>query len=434
MTLHAIASTTNQLVSSTTASQLDAAPQLGATPQLNRQAMPQSLLEQSTLTQIRDILTIMQPRLNLYQATRSAWEAGNTNVLAAVQFDSQEALHPIDVLDPCPEVNQNLSELVGSVCLHTYDQKTIAAVLNQLTSNEVSTLRDLSLLSEESLEKSALKLIFKIFDQHPAPKLSQQVYLMARKLMAEEGDSPLQLAKFKALVYDLPVEFKAADPLLPGEPFVYFNNYKEIVEAELQLLTQNLPGTTSPLVHKDELNQQEFAFVGAGFPLTAIILHIKTGAEITLIDINEEAVENGKKLLDLCEKLGIVVPGAMTVVHSDAEDCLFFKASAEPPESTKLHHIPVTILDLASALPKEITAKVIDDCTEGDIIIRKRNVDGMPQLLYPKYDHDSIESSFKLAGVVKPPYYPANTDNDNLLMGNAGHINVNSCQVLVKQR
>jgi len=54
-------------------------------------------------------------------------------------------------------------------------------------------------------------------------------------------------------------------------------------------------------------------------------------------------------------------------------------------------------------------------------------------LLYPRYSHDDKTSNYKLAGAVVPPYYPPNPETEALLMGNAGEINVNSCQLLVKK-
>ena len=400
-------------------------------PQLQQQPLNETLTN-TTLNQIRSILTKMVPRLHAYEDARSAWAAGNSNVLAGIDLNNEPTMHPIDALNPGPTVNQNLSELVGSVCLYRYDHPIVSRVLDTLTPGEKTQLHELSLHSEESLEKTSLQLIFSIFEHDECHAAAASVSRHAQELLHEAGNAPLQLAKFKALVFDTPKEYKANNPALPGEPFIYFNNYKEIVEAEMQLLTGVAAGASQPLIAKDNLSQQQFAFVGAGFPLTAIILHIKTGADITLIDIDQDAVNNAHKLLNICEQLGIVIPDAMRVIHADAQQCLFYSPQEIPPVTDKIA-VPVTVLDLASALPTDITAKVINECTSGSPAIRKRNVYGMPQLLYPRYSHDDKTSNYKLAGAVVPPYYPPNPETEALLMGNAGEINVNSCQLLVKK-
>ena len=57
------------------------------------------------------------------------------------------------------------------------------------------------------------------------------------------------------------------------------------------------------LFKNDNLKDKNITFVGSGFPLSAVILNIYTGAKINLVDINDEAINNANKFLFLLDKL-----------------------------------------------------------------------------------------------------------------------------------
>ena len=44
-----------------------------------------------------------------------------------------------------------------------------------------------------------------------------------------------------------------------------------------------------------DLSKRTFTFIGAGFPLTGVILHVVTGARINLVDCDPEAVRNARR-------------------------------------------------------------------------------------------------------------------------------------------
>jgi hypothetical protein len=242
------------------------------------------------------------------------------------------------------------------------------------------------------------------------------------------------MAKLKALIVNHPEQEMNRNPALPGQPFIYLDNYIKIVDAELQLLTKPLPGDKPPLFSSEALSQQRFAFVGAGFPLTALALHLKTGAHITLIDRDSEAIANANTLLRICDDHGIVDRGNFSLIHSDALDCAFISPQFAQPSGTDLAGkvpVEVTVLDLASALPNQVTQRVIDHNTSGDIPIRKRNVGGMSKMLYQPYRHEETHSPYRTVAQVIPPSYPKEDREHVSTIGLTSSCNVNSCALLL---
>ena len=291
------------------------------------------------LSQAKGILTTLQSRLTAQLDTQTQWAAGNQNVLPAMESDQGALIHPIDALSPCPTVNTALSELVGTVCLTPAAQIEVDGVLNGLTSKEVAQFRALSTVSEERLEKSALNLLFAIHNlgvdstADESPPLLDDINKATEQLQQEHPELPKAMAALKALIVEHPTKEYARNPQLPGQPFIYLDNYIHIVDAELQLLTKPLPTTKQPLFNDKSLSQQQFAFVGAGFPLTALALHIKTGANITLVDRDGEAIQNAKQLLELCHQYDVVDKNAFTLIHEDALNCAFISPGAQPAPS-----------------------------------------------------------------------------------------------------
>jgi Nicotianamine synthase protein len=74
--------------------------------------------------------------------------------------------------------------------------------------------------------------------------------------------------------------------------FIYMKNYDALVESEMKAM--GWPKKQPPLDDKTE----SVAFVGAGpLPISAILLHLRTGHPVTCIDSDEEACKLGSKLI-----------------------------------------------------------------------------------------------------------------------------------------
>tara|TARA_Y100001960_G_C14782785_1_gene888135 strand:+ start:3453 stop:4229 length:777 start_codon:yes stop_codon:yes gene_type:complete len=83
--------------------------------------------------------------------------------------------------------------------------------------------------------------------------------------------------------------------------FWYYDNYELITDKEVTLMKRNIK----------DLESKKIIFVGSGsMPLTALIMHYKYGLDVTLLDMDREAVEKSQKLV---KKLGLNI----TVEHKD---------------------------------------------------------------------------------------------------------------------
>ena len=73
------------------------------------------------------------------------------------------------------------------------------------------------------------------------------------------------------------------------ESFWYFDNYEVIADKEVNLIKKFV----------ENLESKKLVFVGAGsLPLTALIMHVKHGLNVTLVDYDQQAVENAKKIVN----------------------------------------------------------------------------------------------------------------------------------------
>eukprot|EP00116_Pleurobrachia_bachei_P013083 sb/3473345/ len=90
--------------------------------------------------------------------------------------------------------------------------------------------------------------------------------------------------------------------------------------------------------------------------------------------------------------------------------------------------VPTDILDLASALPADITAKVIAENAAFVPWIRKRNVRGMSEVLYERFELE--DAKFRMIGEITPPQCAVNGATPaHLITGLTATWNVNSCQL-----
>ena len=393
-------------------------------------------------------------------------------------------------LAPCQLVNTCLSAAVGLTLMRYSPQKlkgVMSAVFSQ-AQEHVALLRNTAIHGEEAMEQEALHLIFSISDDYPDQYLD-----MVRNTATEKTIHVTPVTLLEALVVDLPRSMKLQYPKVYTDlPFLYFLNYSELVTAELQLLKvpailqnsaakyhftssgdllNNNPilrsalnlSSDSPKIERfisafpelfgyKNLADKTFTFVGAGFPLTGIILHIETNASINLVDYDKDAVRTARKFLEITEKLGITRPGAIKVILADATDVVYLPTSQLPgiikkhdadgltcppycpmnSEMSGKQIVPTDILDLASALSAETTAQVIKKNASLVPTIRKRNVRGISEVLYERFSLADHDSTFRLAGEVTPPQKViSGATPANLVTGLTASRNINSCQLFV---
>lgn len=175
-------------------------------------------------------------------------------------------------------------------------------------------------------------------------------------------------------------------------PFPYPDNYEKIIEAETRLmkqpldpayfriedmdeealrngngviaariasvkdkaaqLMQTLSGESSLTRHIASFEKKYITFPGSGsLPLSGIMLHITTGANINLIDIDPDAVQQSRRLITNLEKLGLVKPGGIKVIEGNITDMRYQKSNLERGHPTQ------TAGEIRALLDKDQTAR-----------------------------------------------------------------------------
>jgi hypothetical protein len=144
--------------------------------------------------------------------------------------------------------------------------------------------------------------------------------------------------------------------------FVYWDCYRRLVEGELCRLP--------PLLHLAE--GQSMSFVGAGaLPLSAILMHVRTGAEVTCIDVDPHACRIARRL---CDRLGLVGIG---IRCAHGADCDYAQS-------------PVVLVASLVSEKAEVVARVREACPAA--LIALRSAEGLSTLLYDPVDEPAIEA------------------------------------------
>jgi hypothetical protein len=218
-----------------------------------------------------------------------------------------------------------LRELVH-ILLKSYEPAEIAAILNHA---EVAALR-ISLLDRLSEAELALERFW-----------SQR--FLSRKTLA---------------VSDL-------------KEFLYWQNYQRLLGIELHAL------------NAIQRQKHGIVFVGGGpLPLSAIVLHMRTGEPVVCIDANAEACECANRLLS---KLGL---SRIRAVSADGAGFDYGSASV------------IFVASLVAA-KTDVARRIIETCNEPVVAIR--TVDGVRALLYCPADLAALKAvGLSLAAQTRP--------------------------------
>lgn len=437
------------------------------------------------MAELLDVAGLLRTRWELLTKYR-VWEKSGRVGVEPVFWDEDRSCERSArfALAPCQLVNNTLSHAIGMILRRVTptQRKDLQALPDW---KELTLLKNVGIHGEEAMEQEALRLVFQI-----AADYADQFLDLVRNTTLNRYQQQTPSALLEALVVDLPRSLKFRHPdIYTDLPFPYLRNYSSLVKAELQLLTvpailQNRAAAyhhssladllnSSPILREAlmlaptcpevkhfisafpelfgyrDLAEKTVTFVGAGFPLTGIVLHILTGANINLVDYSVTAVESAKKFLSLTERLGITGQGAIKVILADALDVVYLPTS-KLPGSIKRHDgrtcpdtcpmnpkmgskmiVPTDILDIASAICPETTGRLVEE--NGCLVpaIRKRNVRGVSEVIYERFNLKE-GGHFRVVGEVTPP--------QNVLSGatpvhlitdlTAPH-NVNSCQLFL---
>jgi nicotianamine synthase-like protein len=144
--------------------------------------------------------------------------------------------------------------------------------------------------------------------------------------------------------------------------FVYWGCYCHLVAGEFH----NLPPGLN--IRKG----QSIAFVGAGpLPLSAIILHVRTGMRVTCIDLDPHACALAR---DLCRKAGLA---AIDVTCADGARCGY-------------HHHPVVFVASLVREKSNVVECIREECPHA--IVALRSAEGLCTLLYDPVDEKELEA------------------------------------------
>ena len=419
--------------------------------------------------------SIISPRWDAYKQ-HIAWQSGRVYGSNRPIFidESGKMVYAKYALAPCNIVNTVLNEFV-SLTLKIYSPEKLQELMNAIklchkTNFAVQELRNIAIHSEEAMEREALNLIFRVIQNNPNSYIESIENLVRTKYSLDVFNMKpktieIKMALLKALVVDFPLQLKNIHiDDYPEMVFPYFDNYMPLVQSELELLKvpfllQNLndqdfytdyKNLTSNYLrlykildkiyikHMDEqirtaairqfvaqypeifgvqeLAKKVFTFVGAGFPLTGIVLHILTGgASINLIDHNKRVVEDIRKLINITDNLGITCKGAIQIIHADALDIEYLPTEHDTTQqqyNPKQRQIYTDILDLASALSAEKTRQILENNAKSISIIRKRTVRGASEFLYERFANNS-NNNFCLIGEATPPQQLLSMSSDH---------------------
>lgn len=414
---------------------------------------------------VKELITIsssMQARWEAFQSHQTWTRDGMQG--PEPTFQDEQTGEPISGskgLSPSPRVNESLNDFV-CLTLKQFTPQLQKHVLELCETGParkaVDELRQIAIHAEESMEQEGLELVFEAVKRNP-DNYKTSVQGLARERLGIDQDAKLpdtaeaRLALFEALVVDYPRKLQEAQPeLYQGMVFPYFDNYAPLVTSELVLLTtpfimqrsgaayhfaggpeellKHNPGLAQVLKHLEkkpdelkafkenhpelfglqDLSEKVITFVGAGFPLTGVVQHIITGGmQVQLVDYDKGAVANAVKFISLAESVGAVKPGKFRMLQSDARDITYVPSNQckegireQNVAGKTLFTLGTDVLDLASALPCDVTEQVMEQAAKAIPVIRKRNVEGMSKLLYEEFQLPS-NSIFHVVGFVTPP-------------------------------
>jgi hypothetical protein len=160
--------------------------------------------------------------------------------------------------------------------------------------NSLKNQRDLSPHNDVVNEKLSLLVntANEIYNQNSIFNFSRQEIKFVEDLRIICSLAECEMEKYWA------DHFNRMDPLdiMDLKQFWYYHNYEAIAEKEYLLLKQSVR----------DLKQRRLLFAGAGaMPLTAILMNIKYGLNVTLLDLDGHAVEKAGRLI---EKIGLKMP------------------------------------------------------------------------------------------------------------------------------
>lgn len=195
---------------------------------------------------------------------------------------------PDEKLDPAPKINAALSQLVAFLqgnLRGTSIEKNPSTDFVKIARRACEIIDSDKLLSKRAAEivQIAMRAEFRM------------ELFFARKIL---GESRLEAEQLAGLSYPERVA-------LASRNFPYIFNYSTIVEEEVKVLNQFG-------------KREHIVFCGSGpLPLTGLLLSTHVTAKLTFVEIDAEAVQLSRKLIQKWEEQDIIPAGRINVIHND---------------------------------------------------------------------------------------------------------------------
>ena len=346
------------------------------------------------------------------------------NELAELYYALTGSNGAADCLKPCEFVNKLMGKLV-QISKLPLQSELIEAIFKELRGRSglnwrIEYVQNACMTAEELMEEDAMKLILRTWNDvsvAPPPILSVED----------------RMRHLERVLVSIPHAFKLKHMDSDGNVFKYYSNYEYLVRGEIQLLTELEADIWNKLWKTTQMKDLTFAHVGCGFPLTGIMLHILSGgAQVTLIDQNEELVQATKQLLQILEEQQVVGVGAIKVVCAHSSEVEFSSGSMKATSGARLI-LAADVVDIASSISCDTTAQIMKDCSVSVGAIRKRNVQGLSTLLYQRYQPDA-EGAFKKISSVVPPKDHMSRNGHDRVVGILHTSNVCCCDLFINTR
>lgn len=287
-------------------------------------------------------------------------------------------------LDPSPEINELLSELVS------YLQGTQPDP-DLCTESRVSTI-----------EKEVCATIDK-----NAVLLSRSDAIRSIAIRAESRLEIFWTSSLITCTSQVDESLTPVEKVIVGcGEFPYTTNYVKMVETEAQVIKAHLRANKISVEAGRPIN---VAFCGSGpLPLTGMLLAACMDANVTLIDVDQEAIDLSQKLTENWEARGILPKGHVHGVVADGGKLRFRKGTKKitGTRSPEKMTVQCDVLFVAALIPNAIKDKIaetVSDMKEDGPLVVLRTAHGLTaRLAYFQNRRHIITKYLDFIGLVAP--------------------------------
>lgn len=306
-------------------------------------------------------------------------------------------------LDPCPELNHALSELVAILQgkLHVVAPSGVCFVR---VAEQACRLID----NDEELKRRAHLI------RDVAERAESRLELFYVELMLKLGQKSWGLSNCS--LHNMTVAERVA---FAANAFPYIGHYSMMVAQEARLIASMR--TVSHVV-----------FCGSGpLPLSGALLAAHLNTQVTLVDRDEQAVHLSRLLVSFWEERGVLPSGRITVRHLDAAHLRFHasavKAVSKLQKGTSIREdniecedivenelcyrdrediLPCDVLFIAALIPNNVKETLVKAAAEmGDAapLVVLRSAHGLTaRLAYPQAERSTFSQHLRLFHTVVP--------------------------------